>query len=139
MRREFIATMDPKLGKLVEHVFNCMELAGEAGPLLRIEDDIRDAVREIYGQHGELFRETDEDRWRQAEQEMLRALRAYADRAASGRGLSATIICRGCSTSPGLHRPLWSALRRRADESAIWGGDTNLSLNSLRSLSLQCA
>ena len=85
LRREFIATLDPALGQLVARVFDRMEFAGDAGSLLRIEDDIRDAVREIYGEHGRLFRASDDDRWRKAENELLRALRAYAERAANGR------------------------------------------------------
>jgi hypothetical protein len=85
LRREFIATLPPKLGQLLQQVCDRMELAGEAGSLLRIEDEIRDAVRESYGEHGVLFRESDEERWQQAEEELLRALRAYAERAVNGR------------------------------------------------------
>ncbi|HRS17558.1 MAG TPA: hypothetical protein P5234_15085 [Thermoanaerobaculaceae bacterium] len=85
LRREFVATLDPKLGTLVERVFERMELAGEAGSLLRIEDDIRDSVREIYGEYGELFRASDEERWQAAERDVLRALHEYAERAANGR------------------------------------------------------
>ncbi len=85
LRREFLAALDPDLAKLVARVFERMELAGEAGSLLRIEEDIRDAVREIHGEHGTLFRTLDEERWRRAEQEVLRALRAYAEHASNGR------------------------------------------------------
>jgi hypothetical protein len=85
LRREFIATLDHKLGQLVKRVFDRMELAGEAGSLLRIEDDIREAIREIHGDYGRLFRASDDERWRQAEDDVLRALRAYAERAANGR------------------------------------------------------
>jgi len=85
LRREFVATLEPKLGQLVERVFDRMELAGEAGSLLRIEDDIRDAVREILGEYGDLFRASDEERWQEAEKGVLQALRGYAERAANGR------------------------------------------------------
>ena len=85
LRREFLATLEPKLGKLVELVFERMELAGEAGSLLRIEEDIRAAVRTTYGERGQLFRESDEERWRQAEEELRRALRVYAEQAGNGR------------------------------------------------------
>lgn len=86
LRREFIATLEPKLGNLVERVFERMELAGEAGSILRIEDDIRNAVRETYGNHGELFQASDEDVWLQAEQDLLQALYAYGAQAANGSG-----------------------------------------------------
>ncbi|SEU47600.1 Eco57I restriction-modification methylase domain-containing protein [Nonomuraea wenchangensis] len=85
LRREFTATLDPKLARLVDRVFDRMELAGEAGSLLRIEDDIRNAVREVYGELGGLFQASDEERWHKAEQEMLAALRSYTEQAANGR------------------------------------------------------
>ena len=85
LRREFIATLEPELAKLVEGIFDRMELAGEAGALLRIEHDIRNAVREVDGEHGQLFRATDEERWQQVEERVLLALQDYADRATNGR------------------------------------------------------
>ena len=45
MLKEFVGQLEPKLlGQLVEVVFEKMKLAGEAGSLLKIEDEIRDAV-----------------------------------------------------------------------------------------------
>ncbi|HEY3443615.1 MAG TPA: BREX-1 system adenine-specific DNA-methyltransferase PglX [Paludibaculum sp.] len=45
MLREFVGHLEPKLlGQVVEVVFDKMRLAGEAGSLLRIEEEIRDAV-----------------------------------------------------------------------------------------------
>lgn len=102
LRREFIATLEPKLGRLVERVFDRMELAGEAGSLLRIEDDIRDAVRQIYGEQGQLFRASDEERWSHAEQEVLRALRAYAGRAANGRAFQRRLFAEDAARGLGF-------------------------------------
>lgn len=85
LRREFAATLEPKLRQLVERVFGRMDLAGEAGSLLRIEDDIRDAVQEIHGGHGELFEASDEELWREAEEDVLQALQAYSESAANVR------------------------------------------------------
>lgn len=81
LRREFVASLDERLGRLVEHVFERMELAGEAGSLLRIEEDIQRAVQE----QGVLFRDDKQDRWRAAEEELLAALRSYAEQAENGR------------------------------------------------------
>ena len=83
LRQEFVASLEPRLGRLVSRVFDRMALAGEAGSLLRIEDDIAEAVREIYGEFGELFRESDEDRWQRAEAEVRSALSAFVRRAVS--------------------------------------------------------
>lgn len=45
MLKEFVGQLEPKvLGQVVEVVFDKMELAGEAGSLLKIEEEIRDAV-----------------------------------------------------------------------------------------------
>ena len=47
MLKEFVGQLEPKLlGQVVEVVFDKMKLAGEAGSLLKIEEDIRDAVAE---------------------------------------------------------------------------------------------
>jgi hypothetical protein len=45
MLKEFVGQLEQKmLGQVVEVVFDKMKLAGEAGSLLKIEDEIRDAV-----------------------------------------------------------------------------------------------
>jgi len=87
MRREFISSLEPELGRLVDLVFEKMELAGEAGSLLRIEEEIREAVRDIHGEWGEMFSEQDEKRWNEAEERILTALEEYAERAENGRVL----------------------------------------------------
>lgn len=86
IRREFVEGLDYKLGQLVSRIFNRMKLAGEAGSLLKIEVDIGAAIREIYGQYGEMFRESDEQRWLKAEADLLAALRSYIQETENGRG-----------------------------------------------------
>jgi len=45
MLQEFVSQLEPRLlGQLVEAVFDKMKLAGEVGSLLKIEEEIRDAV-----------------------------------------------------------------------------------------------
>jgi len=47
MLKEFVENLEPKLlGQLVMVVFNKMKLAGEAGSLLKIEEEIRDSLIE---------------------------------------------------------------------------------------------
>ncbi|HUY31323.1 MAG TPA: BREX-1 system adenine-specific DNA-methyltransferase PglX [Pirellulales bacterium] len=47
MLKEFVGQLEPKLlGQLVEVVFDKMKLAGEAGSLLKIEEELRDAIGE---------------------------------------------------------------------------------------------
>jgi hypothetical protein len=112
MRREFTAGLKPRvLGQIVDEVFEKMKLAGEAGSLLKIEGEIKDAVAAA----GKQWREgpkpeqqllfptmdaprlkqqelrfdvkeiTDERFWEQAEDRILDALREYAERAENGR------------------------------------------------------
>ncbi len=111
MRREFTAGLKPRvLGQLVDVVFDKMKLAGEAGSLLKIEEEIKDAVIEARKQWLEgpkpeqqlLFPGTadlrpdqqelrfdvsgvtDERFWEQAEDRILDALKDYAERAENG-------------------------------------------------------
>ncbi|MGE0681306.1 MAG: BREX-1 system adenine-specific DNA-methyltransferase PglX [Candidatus Binatia bacterium] len=85
LRQEFITSLDRKLGQLVERVFEKMGLAGEAGSLLKIEDEIQTAIQEIYGESGELFRKGDEERWQYAEEKLLSTLAIYAKSAHEGQ------------------------------------------------------
>jgi hypothetical protein len=111
MRREFTAGLKPRvLGQIVDEVFEKMKLAGEAGSLLKIEEEIKDAVAAAGKQWREgpkpeqqlLFPTMDAPRpkqqelrfdvkgitdvrfWEQAEDRILNALREYAERAENG-------------------------------------------------------
>ncbi|MGE4096272.1 MAG: BREX-1 system adenine-specific DNA-methyltransferase PglX [Candidatus Binatia bacterium] len=107
--KEFTANLQPRvLGQLVEHIFDQMQLAGEAGALLKIEEELQDAVehaREEFNREllhrkeaeGYLIPEVAPQReptlfdfadlpdrtrfWNRAEQEILVALKAYAEQA----------------------------------------------------------
>ncbi len=108
---EFTASLKPTvLGQLVVIIFEKMELAGEAGTLLKIEQEIQDAIAEakqlwqkqnqalpqfpdlaqIAKQLGEIAFDVsdidDEKFWEQAEQKILDALADYAQGAATDEG-----------------------------------------------------
>lgn len=115
MRREFTAGLKPRvLGQIVDEVFEKMKLAGEAGSLLKIEEEIKNAVAEA----GKQWREgpkpeqqllflpgmdaprpkqqelrfdvkgiTDQRFWDQAEDRILDALKDYAEQAENGRAV----------------------------------------------------
>lgn len=118
LRREFIAGLQPRvLGQLVQVVFDKMQLAGEAGSLLKIEAEIAEAVAEARKQwrqqqglapkKGEpavfpgfltpkpqqrdlLFEVgeiTEAEFWEEAEGLILAALKDYAERVENGHGL----------------------------------------------------
>ncbi len=105
--REFTASLEvPALGYLVEQVFDKMQLAGEAGSLLKIEEEIRDIIAEAkrlwkagpkltqMGLFGEAPAKpeqidlpldfsgiTDERFWESAEDKLYQALQDYAEAA----------------------------------------------------------
>ena len=111
MRREFTASLKPRvLGQLVAVVFDKMKLAGEAGSLLKIEEEIKDSITEARRQWLEGSRPeqqllfpgmvdprpkqqelrfdfegvTEEQFWEQAEDRILDALKDYAELAENG-------------------------------------------------------
>ncbi len=110
---EFVAELRPKvLGQLVQAIFDKMALASEAGSLLKIEDEITDAVEAARKQWLTRPKEdqltlfpiekrskaeqmslfdvsgiTEEQFWDEAEARVVDTLHGYARQAANGRGL----------------------------------------------------
>ena len=110
--KEFTATLQPKvLGQLVEAVFVKMKLAGEAGSLLKIEEEIREAAGTAQKEYQEELRRqkeqagylpgmapdreptlfdfsdmTDSEFLGRAEKEIVDALQRYAEKTSNGGG-----------------------------------------------------
>lgn len=115
---EFLTGLQPTLlRQLVRVIFDKMELAGEAGSLLKIEADIREALAEARKQwaqgprheqillwpeakrpkpeQGTLFDTrgiTDETFWHDAEERVLGQLKSYAERAENGSGVTRSLF-----------------------------------------------
>ena len=104
--KEFTQQIQPRvLGQLVEDIFEKMQLAGEAGALLKIEEEIQSAIEEAKSQKDEdvlevqgglfgddiwevregkryyNFGDVSKDFWGQAEQLILLQLERYAEKA----------------------------------------------------------
>jgi len=109
LRQEFVESLRPRvLGQLVNEVFEKMKLAGEAGSLLKIEEEIKDAVEAAKQQAKEPTKQekgmlpgiklpekpkqlrfdlsdvSDKDFWRDTEQRILDALKKYAEQTENG-------------------------------------------------------
>lgn len=113
--KEFTSTLNPPaLGQLVEVIFEKMALAGEAGTLLKIEQEIESAIskarqqwdktKDVNGGIRDLFEEEllaatpqqelgfdlsgidDETFWEDAEQLILQSLKNYSEQATSAAG-----------------------------------------------------
>jgi hypothetical protein len=110
MLNDFVGQLEPKvLGQVVEVVFDKMKLAGEAGSLLKIEEEIRDAIGEAkrqYAMGGISIQRTlfdkrsepankvfsvkdisDSQFFESAETQVIEALRSYAEKAHYGQRL----------------------------------------------------
>jgi len=106
--KEFTANLKPRvIGQLVEIIFGKMKLAGEAGSLLKIEEEIQDAIKEAREEYSQEILQKkgqkeflpgmapirqptlfdfadlpdDEEFWDQAESKILDALRDYSEHA----------------------------------------------------------
>ena len=102
--KDFTSQIQPRvLGQLVEEIFEKMELAGEAGTLLKIEEEIQSAIEEAKAQKDENvlevqgglfgdnqwevregkryynFGDVTEDFWEEAEKLILQQLERYAE------------------------------------------------------------
>ena len=92
MLEEFLETLDPPLLRdLVRTVFEKMKLAGEAGTLLKIEEEIRSSVQDArnaaHEMRGDLFTQGEaesDDFFNSAEERIYEALQNYAESAESG-------------------------------------------------------
>jgi hypothetical protein len=80
----FMGSLDRTVASLFQSILNEMELAGEAGTLLRVERTIQKSIRALVGEHGDLFRQGDEEAWHEAEEKLLGAVRTYSDTAGTG-------------------------------------------------------
>ena len=110
MLKEFVGQLEPKvLGQVVGVIFDKMKLAGEAGSLLKIEDEIRDTIREAKRQYDmgglplqqTLFDEPvepgkkrfsvqdlpNDEFFERAESKVVAALKTYAEGASNGHRL----------------------------------------------------
>jgi hypothetical protein len=81
VRDAFVSSLEPRLGQVAEDMFRRLELAGEDGSLLDINDWVRSEIRKVFGDDGELFTEADEEKWRSAEAALLKKLAEFAAKA----------------------------------------------------------
>jgi hypothetical protein len=117
VEQQFPLAEQPAFGFLLGKIFDQMKLAGEAGSLLRIEEEIRTAIaeakklwqKEPAREQAILFQDlintppenqktfdfsgiTDEQFWQGAEQRIYEALEAYAEQAETNSGLSSQLF-----------------------------------------------
>lgn len=81
LRRQVAEHLDFLDADLFERTLRQLEGLPELGVLLPVERELPHLIREVYGEHGPMFRETDLEQWRKAEERLRVALTDFAQAA----------------------------------------------------------
>jgi hypothetical protein len=81
LRERFARDLDPLDAELFGKTLQMLKGLPELGVLLQIEQELPHLIRQVFGEHGRLFREADEDQWRQAESRLRVALTDFSQQA----------------------------------------------------------
>ena len=121
LRREFVGTLERNLSRLVERVFDLLELAGDAGALLRVGEGIREAVREAFpAAPGDLLGSTGRRPLAHGRGEGAAGPQSLRREHVRRRGTPATPVRGRRLERPRLRRPFDYSVRRRRHESTVW-------------------
>lgn len=77
LRKRFMEKLDPLDAKLFEKTLYLLKGLPELGVLLQVEKELPALIREVFGEHGELFHQYDIAQWRNAETRLREALTAF--------------------------------------------------------------
>nr|WP_256468003.1 BREX-1 system adenine-specific DNA-methyltransferase PglX [Bradyrhizobium sp. CW9] len=83
LRKRFIEELDPLDAELFEKTLFLLKGLPELGVLLQVEKELPALVRQVFGEHGDLFREADIAQWQKAEERLREALTEFARAARS--------------------------------------------------------
>lgn len=83
LRKRFMEELDPLDAELFEKTLFLLKGLPELGVLLQVEKELPALVREVFGEHGDLFREEDMAQWQKAEARLQEALTEFARAARS--------------------------------------------------------
>jgi hypothetical protein len=78
LRHSIMAEMDEFDAELFEKTLFLLKDLPELGLILKAELELPALVRQVYGEHGELFQEADEAQWRKAEMRLIAALTEFS-------------------------------------------------------------
>lgn len=83
LRKRFMEELDPLDAELFEKTLFLLKGLPELGVLLQVERELPALVREVFGEHGDLFRKEDMAQWQKAEARLRDALTEFARAARS--------------------------------------------------------
>jgi hypothetical protein len=79
LRKQLVTGMDDLDAELFEKSLFMLKGLPELGVLLQVERELPALIRQVYGGHGDLFREDDEAHWQKAEKRLCAALTEFAE------------------------------------------------------------
>ena len=79
LRERFAARLDTLDAELFTHTLQLLKSVPEQGVILQIEQELPRLVRKVFGEHGSLFKEADEQTWQKAEERLRAALIDFSE------------------------------------------------------------
>jgi hypothetical protein len=78
LRQNFVETLDPLDAELFKKTLFLLKGLPELGVLLQVEKELPRLVKQVFGDHGEMFQQQDIAHWRKAEARLQQALADFA-------------------------------------------------------------
>lgn len=83
LRQLFAASLDRRDTELFEKTLQLLKGLPELGVLLQVERELPSLIRQVFGEHGQLFKAADFEQWQKAEARLRVALTEFAQAAKS--------------------------------------------------------
>ena len=83
LRQQFAGELDHLDAELFEKTLQLLKGLPELGVLLQVERELQCLIRQVFGEHGSLFKEADMEQWQKAEARLRDALVEFAHAAKS--------------------------------------------------------
>jgi type I restriction-modification system DNA methylase subunit len=83
LRQQFSANLDQRDADLFEKTLQLLKGLPEMGVLLQVERELPQLIRQVFGEHGSLFKQADMEQWQRAEARLHLALTEFAQAANS--------------------------------------------------------
>lgn len=78
LRNQIAAELDARDAELFTKALQLLKGVPELGVLLQVERELPQLVRSVFGAHGSLFKDADEEQWRKAEDRLRAALTMFS-------------------------------------------------------------
>lgn len=78
LRQQFAATLSDMDAELFKKTLQLLKGVPEMGVLLQVERELPKLIKQVYGEHGPMFKQADTDQWRKAETRLRQALNDFA-------------------------------------------------------------